>query len=411
MQMFSAQALVPEMKEECINLIFDRFGPTPRLCLDYGHNEARLQNYEDKVQETISGLTIEQLETWFKDSRSLSMTANSHKICLINRKSDLPGQTVVTIITQFIEKRLANQNRTMERDDQIRLYKRLADLPQSRRLADVVFKAAGQRQLQDGIELDIMEMVRLGKSHQGSLPQWHSGHIALANKSLNKLRKRAQHFKINIPDPKMVEYGEKGPSSITANVLYLPKLTNQVALDSFILFENFFYIFQFTIGKQHDIKPGLVDWYERCSGVPPITRWRFVFVIGPNQYLTCPQPRLLNLHQLQPFSAVMILQVVSHLTPLLTRSEADISTLEIDYSDRKVQEQQVRRNFLKGSCQGKEKICHKLQENKGGKDCQEEIETAKAGEEGYKGQGKSKVKTSIINKTNYIYNFYECPFT
>ena len=401
MQMFSVQALVPEMKEERINLIFDRFGPTPRLRLDYGYDEARLQNYEKKVQETISGVTIELLETLFKDCRSLSMTANSRKICLINRQSDLPGQTVVTIITQFIEKRLANQNRTMEQDDQIRLYKRLSNVPQSRTLSGVAFEAAGQRQLQYRIKLDIMEMVRLGKSHQGSLPQWYSGHIPLANKSLNKLRKRAQHFKIDIPDPKMVEYGEKGPSSIRANVLYLPKLTNQVALDSFILFENFLYIFQFTISKHHDIKAGLVNWYERCSGVPPMTRWRFVFVIGPNQYLTCPQPRLLNLRQLRPFSAVMILKVVSHLTPLLTRSEADISTLEIGYS----------RNFLKGCCQGKEKVCHELQENEGGKDCQEEgpqIETAKVGEEGYKGQGKSKVRTGIIN---YIYNFYECPFT
>ena len=124
-------------------------------------------------------------------------------------------------------------------------------------------------------------MVRLSKSHQGSLPQWHSSHLPFSNKSFHKFHKKAlkKEININIPDPEMVEYGDKGPSSITANVLYLPKLTNQVALNSFILFKNFLYIFQFTIAKWYDIKPGLIDWYERCSGVPHMTCWCFVFVI------------------------------------------------------------------------------------------------------------------------------------
>jgi len=155
-------------------------------------------------------------------------------------------------------------------------------------------------------------MVRLSESREGSLPQWHSAHITLVNKSLDKFREQAlnEQFELNIPEPKMVEYGDDGPSSITANVLYLPKLTNQVALDSFILFKNILYIFQFTIGRKHDIEAGLVDWYKRCSGVPSISLWRFVFVIEPNQYLTCPQPRSLDLRQLHPFSAVMTLKVV-----------------------------------------------------------------------------------------------------
>jgi len=153
-------------------------------------------------------------------------------------------------------------------------------------------------------------MVRLSESREGSLPQWHSAHLRFADKTLREFRRRAlkKEIPINIPDPKMVEYGEKGPSSITANVLYLPKLTNQVALDSFILFENSLYIFQFTNSKQHDIKPGLVDWYERCSGFPPMTCWRFVFVIPPNLHMKCPQPRPLKLRQLEPFSAVMTLK-------------------------------------------------------------------------------------------------------
>ena len=57
---------------------------------------------------------------------------------------------------------------------------------------------------------------------------------------------------------------------------------------------------------------------------------------------------------------------MTHLTLLLTKSEADVFTLEIDYSDKRVQERQVRHNFLKVSHQGKEKVCHELQENERG---------------------------------------------
>ena len=109
MQMFSAQALFLGVEEERINYVFDQFGPTPCLCLNYGHDQAHLQTYEKQVQYTISGLTIEQLERLFGDSQNLNMSNNSHKIYLINHKGDLPGQTVVTIITQLIEKRLMNQ--------------------------------------------------------------------------------------------------------------------------------------------------------------------------------------------------------------------------------------------------------------------------------------------------------------
>ena len=311
MQIFSAQSLFPGMEEELINDVFDRFGPTPRLCIEYAHEQAHLHDYKDKLRETISELTIEHLERLFKDSRSLSMNAHSQKICLINRKGDLPGQTVVTTITRFIEQRLGSQFRKMTRADQICLYQRFAKVPDSSALAGILFEAAGQGQLQDGIKLDIMPMVRLSESRQGSLPQWHSG--PLVNKlALDESRQQdlEEQIKINIPEPEVAEYGDGGLLSITANILYLPQSTNQVALDSFILFEKFLYIFHFAVGEKHDIKSGLVDWLGRCSGVPPMTHWRFVFVMEPNQHLTCPQPRSLNLRKLQPFSAVMTLEVM-----------------------------------------------------------------------------------------------------
>jgi uncharacterized membrane protein len=61
-------------------------------------------------------------------------------------------------------------------------------------------------------------------------------------------------------DLQIKEYAKDGPlSPITPNVIYVPELTNQVALDSFIVMNDLLYIFQFTISKEHGIKLGLID--------------------------------------------------------------------------------------------------------------------------------------------------------
>jgi hypothetical protein len=38
-------------------------------------------------------------------------------------------------------------------------------------------------------------------------------------------------------------------------------------------------VFQCTGGRDHNIKEGLVDFLASCSGLPPRTNWRFVFII------------------------------------------------------------------------------------------------------------------------------------
>ena len=123
-----------------------------------------MKQYEEDVQLAISELTTTELTKLFQDSRSLSMDAISHKICLISRKDKenvFSGLSPISPITSSIKSRLANHFRTLERQEQIRLYQHFSKVPDSRAMAGIFFEAAARRHIQDGVELELVPMVRL----------------------------------------------------------------------------------------------------------------------------------------------------------------------------------------------------------------------------------------------------------
>ena len=89
--------------------------------------------------------------------------------------------------------------------------------------------------------------------------QWYSNHLPLPNPLLEASRREAVNevLPIYIRSCQILEYAAD-LSSIESDVFYVP----QLALHSFTLQDGYLYIFQFTIGGKHDIKPGLVDLAE-----------------------------------------------------------------------------------------------------------------------------------------------------
>lgn len=268
-----------------------------------------LAEYEEAVGKAISGVTSAQLEKLFKDAGSLSMNAVSHKICLVRRekRGDMHSRAVVAPITPSIQSRLANQFRNIKRDEKVRLYEYFARDPDARGTAGIFFEAIAQQDLQERIVLRLIPMVKLDQVRKGKSPQWYSSHGFLNNSKLEQFRQQAlqQEMRIDANPSRTEEFPDDGPSSITSDVFYVPEATNHEALDSFILLNNHLFIFQFTIGQTHGIKPGLLRFFERCKGAPPMSEWRFVFIIEPNLTLTCPQPWHLDLRKLLPYSAVV----------------------------------------------------------------------------------------------------------
>jgi hypothetical protein len=239
--------LFPESIERiCINDIFDRLGPTPRLCIDFLSQE-KLDAYEKSVQKAISSATASQLEQLFKDSTSLTTDAVSHKICLVSRENrdDVRSPAVVAPITPSIQSRLANQFRNLERGEKIRLYKYFSRVPDSKATAGIFFEAIVQHHFQEDIDLELIPMVRLGKARKGKMPQWHSGHVFLSNTALEASRRQAlQHgLKINTKPTRTEEFTDNGPPRMEPNVFYVPQASNHAALDSFILLDGLLLIF------------------------------------------------------------------------------------------------------------------------------------------------------------------------
>jgi hypothetical protein len=294
-----------------INLLYDRLGPTPQLCLDFFKDAYLRKRYEDDLRKAISSIKSESLEALFDAAGTLEMDELSHKICMIRRDSleNVASLPIVEAISPYVRSKLVYQIRILKRRDQVRLYKRFAKTSDSRALAGIAFEAAGQAMLQDGIDLALVPMVHLPSKMNDRRPQWHSSHVLLCDAALEQLRQDVLTKTLNIqvrPD-RVFEYTDNGPLFIEANVFYLPSLSNQVAFDAFILLDGIIYLFQFTIGKHHDIKPGLKDFFATCSGIPAMKNWRIVFIVPPNHTLICPQLWSLDIYGIPVYSAVISL--------------------------------------------------------------------------------------------------------
>jgi hypothetical protein len=238
----------------------------------------------------------------------------SHKICVISHDTleNVASLQIVEPITPFIRSKLVCQLRTLERAErreQVSLYKRFATTPDCTALAGIAFEATGQAMLQDGMDLVLVAMVHLPTNQDDSRPQWHSSHVLLRDAKLESLRQNALRETLGLqvwPD-RIFEYSDNGPLSIEPDVFYVPEMSNQVAFDAFILLNGILYLFQFTIGKKHDIKQGLDDFFATCHNIPARQNWRMVFMIPPNHTLIWPQPWRLDTRSIPLYSTVITL--------------------------------------------------------------------------------------------------------
>jgi hypothetical protein len=303
----SVSTLPPGIIEhKSVDRVFNQLGPTARLCIDYLCSRIRLEWYEHETEKAISTMTTKELKKLFEDSSSLAMDSVSHKICLISRqdREDVFSKAIVAPITSSIQSRLADHFRTLEHQEQIRLYKRFSEVPALRATTGIFFEAAARRLLEGGVTLTIVPMVRLP---YGNL--WYTSHVPLSNATLEASRQEARQQRLWVIIPRCwpIEYSDGGPPFITSDVLYVPEMTNQVALDSFIIINGLLYILQFTVARDQGMNPGLIDFVGKCSGLPSVDDWRFIFIHPPNHTLVCPRPWKPEIQKLQPYSAVLTL--------------------------------------------------------------------------------------------------------
>ena len=270
---------ITDLDKDRTTLIYDNFGPTPRLWATLCDG-SEWDRYKSDVAATIEDMTTSKLAQLVGDAQSLSMDAISHKIVLVGREDLANTRSLHTIgpITPNIEARIQRRLRYLKRLDIVELYQMFEKNPNSAKLAGTLFEVVGQRLLEENITLPMM---RLSTVPRGD-PQWHSAHP--------ELEASQENLTLEVKPTRVVEVGSN-PKPIEEGVYYFPKKTNEVAIDSFIVSGGFLYLFQFTIGRNHGVKPGLKALLSTFKCLPAEANWRFVFVIPMDKQVTCPQPK------------------------------------------------------------------------------------------------------------------------
>src|SRR5882762_7656927 len=236
-------------------------------------------------------------------------------------------------ITKLVESQLVVCLRNLQIKDQIELYNYFARLPTARHMTGPLFEAYCQLRFQTEISLEFIPMVRLPDpepkpkptrgvkptkkrkvvdavpehDYRTRRPQWHSSHVKLPDQlEQRRMVALTQPAHLKVRPSSTCEYDTSQPLCILSDVYYLPKSDTQVVLDSFILHDNFLYIFQFTGGKQHGINEGLLPFFKRCQRVPAHAYWHFIFVIPHDVgILKCPASPNKEILELKIFSSIV----------------------------------------------------------------------------------------------------------
>jgi RHS (Retrotransposon Hot Spot) family protein len=297
-------ALAHELTEDKWPLIsdtYDRFGPTPRLCFRAVTDEGWLVTYRREYQAALSFLTVSRLRAMVSEASELDMNEVSHKSFLVRRQDDDVLQSVSLVpITASVEWELRKRLRELRKNEQLELYSLFSGVTTSRTIAGILFETMAQRKLQGGSALELipMEIAESTSSGQGrkrrKRPQWHSKHKSDSFSQSNILS-------MDFTPTRVVEYPGSKLDRIEPGIYYVPQSRTQVTFDSFVVKDDYLYLFQFSIASHHLIKRGILSFFSQHS-VPPMGMWRFVFAIPIGSEMKCPQPDS-QLREMELFTA------------------------------------------------------------------------------------------------------------
>ena len=69
--------------------MYDRFGPTPRICFDYINNPSALLHHQADRKKALETLSLATLLQMVDNSKLLTMDSTSHTLLLMKRRSEL----------------------------------------------------------------------------------------------------------------------------------------------------------------------------------------------------------------------------------------------------------------------------------------------------------------------------------
>ncbi|KAF8344462.1 hypothetical protein F5887DRAFT_971369 [Amanita rubescens] len=283
---YAIKFLFSNQKLHDVLVRYDSLGPTARFCFELtsdevtGHNSDR----DNAINETSPDL----LKKFFSDSSRLSLDALSHKICLIRRRPGpaLGDRRITTdLISVTVEQRVVQRLEEFSDDQLLDMWNNFLKFGDARGMTGPIFEVFVHRRFRTRVYLDATPMFRSNRANF----RWHASFSTKRPHSATVHGVAQQDFSLQVDVGNTFVYDTTMTLSIRPDVYYVPRSGQQVALDSFILHGGYLNVFQCTGGKDHDIKGGLYDFLASCSGLPPRTNWRFVFVVPDDLVsFSCP---------------------------------------------------------------------------------------------------------------------------
>lgn len=305
----SAKLYSNTLDSKLIDDIYDRFGPTPRLCIRTASDSVAWATHEHETSRALDALTLQSFQGLIFKPQDLGMDDLSHKLCLVKRQNidDVRSMPYVTHITDHIRSRIAIRMRDLDSLQQVDLYRDLACTP-SRGAAGHIFESFCQQHFQRRILINYVPMIRL-TGHDGQRNhQWHTSHHPVEDQNLEKSRQNALHrmVTLDVHPSNICEYNDQDVQGLilTPDVYYIPSTQNAVAIDSFIYHDRYLYLLHFTNSQEHKTNLDFMSRFTQFPNFPPRSKWRLIFIVPDDvEVLTCPYSRNPELQTLELFSS------------------------------------------------------------------------------------------------------------
>jgi hypothetical protein len=138
---------------------FEKFGPIPRICIDFAQTPSQLGMYERSCQAAVSKITASTLRSFVVSGGDLDLDGGSHKIFMVRRKKvDDLEVGFIQPISPYVEKLLKTAINTMQRYDRVELYNTFASFSATRVVAGLVYESLGHMRITEGITLTLKPM-------------------------------------------------------------------------------------------------------------------------------------------------------------------------------------------------------------------------------------------------------------
>ncbi|KAF8524690.1 hypothetical protein BU17DRAFT_42824 [Hysterangium stoloniferum] len=263
-----AAQLYPNQKLEDIRERYHNAGPSARICLTFSPMD--IQNFYNSRTALIDNAnTAESLAKLIRASNAFSMDEFSHQICVIRRPDhNMMHSYTVNSATDFVHQALRLRLWILDEHEVLKMMRQFSRLSSGGSFG-FLFEAHFQKVFAKGVNIDAKRMFRA--SYKGSC--WHSAFLDTNfdfSLRITPVKTIVYDHTVTRPDKQLV---------IREDCYYIPRVNNAVGIDSLILHRGYLYLFQFTSGSKHDIKPGLQGTLDKFAGVPPREKWRFIFIV------------------------------------------------------------------------------------------------------------------------------------